>query len=231
MDECRIVSLRDGEKGTLFICKKWISMYLPETHICPLDFGVATRAYPGMGDNGDAFVIKKWESGGLGAVIDGLGHGRFARRAAQKARFCVEGSSQGPISEIFLRTQRDCRATRGVVMAAVAFDFSDLSDMKLSFASIGNIETRMFGSPQPVRFLVRRGILGKNAPKPIVTDHQWTEKNILVMHTDGLSSHWSLEDFPEIISQSANDSAQRLLTSLAKDSDDATVMVIKGRKG
>lgn len=101
---------------------------------------------------------------------------------------------------------------------------------RLSMASIGNIETRVFGTLRPMRFEIRRGIVGVNARDPLVTEHQWEPNFILVMHSDGLSSHWRWHDFPEIAQSPASIIAQQLLNRLAKDNDDATVLVVKSEE-
>jgi hypothetical protein len=50
----------------------------------------------------------------------------------------------------------------------------------------------------------------------------------MVLHSDGLRTHWTWEDFPGLTTQSAGALAQQLLSTLAKDEDDATVIVVKG---
>ncbi len=194
------------------------------TKQCPLDFGVATRPYPGMALNGDAFVIKQWDESALVAVIDGLGHGQYAHRAAQHAREYVARHFDQPLANIFRGTGRACQATRGVVMALARFDWGQ---SKLTFATVGNIEARLFGNSEPVGFMIRRGIIGANAPNPIVTEHRWEPRNVLILHSDGLATHWRWEDFPHLAGKSATALAQGLLRALAKDNDDATVVVVK----
>jgi hypothetical protein len=43
-----------------------------------------------------------------------------------------------------------------------------------------------------------------------------------------LRTHWIWEDFPGLDTQSAGVIAQQLLSALAKEDDDATVVVVKG---
>jgi serine/threonine protein phosphatase PrpC len=191
-----------------------------------LTFGAASRPHPRMTENGDAFVIKGWDGGALVAVIDGLGHGPFAQRAAQTARQYVEAHVDQPLDAIFRGVGRACRATRGVVMALARFDGGGT---QITFASIGNIEVRVFGSVEPMNFPVRRGIVGLNAPNPTVTQHRWQPHHVLVLHSDGLTTLWRWEDFPDLGRASAAVTARRLLQVLAKGDDDATVLVVKGR--
>jgi hypothetical protein len=51
----------------------------------------------------------------------------------------------------------------------------------------------------------------------------------LVLHSAGVTTHWRGEDFRDRGSASASVMAQRLLQALARDDDDATVLVVKGR--
>jgi serine/threonine protein phosphatase PrpC len=159
-------------------------------------------------------------------VIDGLGHGPFAQRAAQTARQYVESHVDQPLDVIFRGVGRACHATRGVVMALARFD---RDGTQLTFANIGNIEARVFGSVEPMNFAVRRGIVGVNAPNPVVTQHRWQPNHVLVLHSDGVTTRWRGEDFRDLGSASASVMARRLLHALAKDDDDATVLVVKGR--
>jgi anti-sigma regulatory factor (Ser/Thr protein kinase)/serine/threonine protein phosphatase PrpC len=224
MDEFDIQS--QPSTGTYIVCRRWVCVSEATGKLCPLSFGAATRPHPRMGLNGDAFIIKQWEESALVGVIDGLGHGQWAQRATQTARRYVENHSAQLLGETFRSVGRLCRATRGVVMALARFDWKQ---EKLTFASVGNIETRIFNSPEPVKFVIRRGIVGLNAPNPVVTQHHWEPGNIMVMHSDGVGTRWQWEDFPELASESATVTAQRLLHVLAKEEDDATVVVVRGK--
>jgi len=224
MDEFHITSSVAPISGTSILCKRWLRLDYADEN-CPLEFGVASRPHLGMNLNGDAFVIKRWHQSVLVAVIDGLGHGQYAHRAARTAKDYVNRHYDQPLPELFRGVGRACRATRGVVMAIARFDWNR---NHLSFANIGNIEARVIGSSTPVRFLVRRGIIGNNAPSPCITDHQWHPHYILILHSDGLTTHWEWQDFSKLTGKPASLIAQELLRSLAKENDDATVVVVKG---
>jgi anti-sigma regulatory factor (Ser/Thr protein kinase) len=226
MDQFDIISHRGVNAGTTIVCTRWLRVDEPLLSCCPLEFGAATRAYPTMLVNGDAFIIKRWSASALVSVIDGLGHGQYAHRAAQAAKQYVEMHVDQPLEAIFRGVGRTCRATRGVVMALVRFDFSG-DDIRFAFASIGNIETRVFGSATRQQFIIPRGIVGGNAPRARVTDYSWSPGTVLVLHSDGVSCHWGLTDFPDLLRESAAVMAPRLLRTLAKDTDDATVVVVR----
>jgi hypothetical protein len=178
-------------------------------------------------------------------VIDGLGHGPFAHQAAQSARHFVESHDDRPLEELFRGVARVCRATRGVVMALARFEVGGPRAaggvaesasaggeppvaIRLSFASIGNVEARVLHPPEPINLTIQRGVLGGVAPTPRRTDHAWDRRSVLVLHSDGLTTHWRWDDFPDLAAQPAAVVAHRLLLALARDDDDATVVVIKG---
>lgn len=215
--------------GTSIRCERWVRPPVCGTHPSPLALGAATRVYPGMQMNGDAFVLKQWDGHALVAVVDGLGHGQFAHRAAQAARRYVESHYDQPLAEVFHGVGRACRATRGAVMAIARFAFGPPpAPIRISFASVGNIEARVYGSPEPMNFVVRRGVLGGNAPSPVVLEQRWEPAAVLVLHSDGIRTRWQWEDLSPLLSQPASALAQGLLNAWTKEDDDATVVVVKG---
>ncbi|HLG14594.1 MAG TPA: ATP-binding protein [Blastocatellia bacterium] len=224
MDDLDIQSRRADQPGTRIVCKRWLGGLATSLAPCPLEFGVAARPHPTMTVSGDAFVVKRWEESALVGVIDGLGHGEFAHRAGATARHYVETHFTQPLDAIFLGVARACRATRGVVMALGRFDWAQ---ERMTFASIGNVEARVFGADEPMNFIVRRGVLGGSSPMPMVTHHRWKTSNVMVLHSDGLATRWRWEDIADLAGSSATAVAHRLLQKLARDDDDATVLVVK----
>jgi anti-sigma regulatory factor (Ser/Thr protein kinase)/serine/threonine protein phosphatase PrpC len=221
MDEFNISS---GPGGTRIVCRKWRRAHPISGRPSPLAFGVATRPCLGYDYNGDAFVVRQWGESALAGVIDGLGHGQGAHQAAETARHYVESHYDLPLAKIFPGVSRACRATRGVVMALARFDWGQ---EKLSFASVGDIEVRIYPRERRAAFPLQRGILGLNAPTVVVTEQPWPAEQILVLHSDGLRTHWSWDEFPGLLGQPAPVMAARLLQALAKDRDDATVVVVR----
>jgi serine/threonine protein phosphatase PrpC len=192
-----------------------------------LDCGGATRARGQGPDNGDALVIRQWNSLALLGVVDGLGHGQFARKAANAARTYLEQHYDQPLDNLFRGVERACCATRGVVMALARFD---LLQGKLLAASVGNVEVRVVEGPAPFHLMPRRGILGLRAPSPHITGHTWSEGSLLIMHSDGLAGRWGWHEFKELADQSPAVIARGLLNRLAKPEDDATVLVARNSR-
>jgi serine/threonine protein phosphatase PrpC len=105
----------------------------------------------------------------------------------------------------------------------------DLEENVLNFGSVGNIEARIFGAAKHKSFVVRRGVIGFNAPTPVVTSHPWTDKCILVIHSDGLKTHWHWDDFPKLERKPAETIAHKLMKNLGKHNDDSTVVVVRSK--
>jgi anti-sigma regulatory factor (Ser/Thr protein kinase) len=205
MDEFNIESHLG--RGTHILCRKWLRAPNNNLNTSPLEWGIATRPRQRSDVNGDAFVAKAWAEFVLVGVIDGLGHGPFAHRAAESARHYIEAHYDQPLERIFQGTELACRATRGVVMALALFDWKK---SVFQLASVGNIEVRLF-PPAPFSYIVRRGIVGLNAPHPRVTQHNWASNNQMLLFSDGIKTHWTWDDFPGLANKNITAAAQELL--------------------
>jgi len=210
--------------GLRLICQRWIRPRTNGLRMVDLACGVATRSYRLLPENGDAFIVKQWERHALVGVIDGLGHGQFAQRAAQTARQYIEHHYDQPLESLFRGAGRACRATRGVVMA---LGHLDLDRHKLTLASVGDIEVRLIGNPERFNFIVKRGIVGLNTPNPVSSEHSWTSDSLLIMHSDGLRTKWTWDEFSDVAGAAPQVIAKRLLEGLGRVDDDATVLVVR----
>jgi serine/threonine protein phosphatase PrpC len=221
MDDLEFFS--NSQAGLRVVCQRWLRPRPSAFGAARLAFGAATRPCRLGPENGDAFIIRQWESYALAGVIDGLGHGQFAQRAAQTARQYIEQHFDQPLPALFRGAERACRATRGVVLALARFD---LARRNVQVASVGNVEVRLLGGPTRLNLLARRGIIGLNAPSPAPTEHPWASSSLLVMHSDGLHTHWEWEQFRGAAQDSPTVLAHQLLRALGKMEDDATVIVV-----
>ncbi len=223
MDEMEFCPRPDG--GARIVCQRWVRPRPTECGGERVEFGAASRAYRFQPINGDALVVRQWPDHALAGIIDGLGHGPFAQRAAQCARHYLEQHFHQGLDSLFRGVGRACRATRGVVLALARFDFAKHT---VELASVGNIEVWLLGRQQPFQPVVRRGIVGViNAPAPMVTEHPWTAANVLILHSDGIQSGWDSAELCRLSRQSAVSAARCLLEGYGRLDDDATVLVAR----
>jgi anti-sigma regulatory factor (Ser/Thr protein kinase) len=224
MDEVDIHSTPGS--GTHVVCRRWLREKADIDPDARWDVGVFTRSRLFAAENGDAFVIKHHAGELLTGLIDGLGHGEFAQKAALAAQQYVQSHSSQPLEKIFAGVGRACKATRGVVMALARFK----SSSRLQFASIGNIEVRTWSGEERIPFVLKRGFLGAQECHVHVQEFDWRPEWLLVLHTDGLRTHWQWSDFPGIQRDTAQVVASRLMRALAVEHDDATVLAVQGRR-
>ena len=157
-------------------------------------------------------------------VADGLGHGLGAAEAAQRAveifdddKNCLPGDCLGRIHD-------GLRATRG---AAAAVARVDRSKGIIRYAGIGNIAASVMNG-QPARSLISyNGILGHGVHKLQELNYPWSEGAILVMHSDGLSTHWDLDSYPGLRNRHPSVIAAVLFRDHARERDDVTVVVTR----
>jgi len=226
MDEFVILPEQKEKSGAHIICKRWVRDGEDgQLRDCPLEIGVATRPHPRMRVSGDSLVVKKWGSSVMVSVVDGVGHGEFAHASARRARHYIENHYDQDISNIFRGVELNCRGTRGVVMALAKFDWVK---SKLTFGSVGNIETHVYDGSEKINFIVRRGIVGKSAPMPKVSELHWNPQTIMIMHSDGIKSlrHWK-DYFDKNKEKPSTTIAQQMLHDYSRAEDDATVIIVK----
>lgn len=225
MDTMDIVSPSTRTGGTFVCCTKQLNSLHASASLCPFDVGIAAQAYPGLKVNGDAFVSCWKNDSLLVGVIDGLGHGQFAHVAAERIRKYVIDHSHLPLDRIFLGSSRASMSSRGGVMALCRLQREN-GVTTVSYASVGNVEARIVGKAPQILPVVR-GILGKGTIRPVIHNPQIHHNDVLVMYSDGISSHWNSDVFELFTLTSANDIASALFKELAKNTDDATLVVVK----
>lgn len=212
--------------GTRILARRWRYPESPPSDGL-VDAGLASRPCPGYDRNGDAFLLSSWGRKSLVAVIDGLGHGDRAHRAARAARTYVAGHAREPLEAIFRGTDRACRPTRGVVMALVRFDWAR---EHVTVGNVGNIDIRVFDVEEPLNFAVRRGFLGRRGPEPAIRTVPWPSGATLVLHTDGIRHRGLADHYRELRGEPTQVLARKLLSRLARSRDDATVALLRRRR-
>ena len=221
MDEFKIESHINA--GTHIIAKRWL-LNRVKREIYPLDFGGASRPFPGLNVNGDSFIIKRWEENVLIGVIDGLGHGPMASQASKVALQYIKKNFDQPLNQIIRGLHLACTHSRGIVAALARFN---LLNREILYAGVGNIEARTFGNKLNESFISRRGIIGHTLPTIRVIKHIWEPGFVLIMYSDGIKSGWTWNEFAHLYSKTARSIAFQMLENLAKNNDDATIVIVK----
>ena len=175
---------------------------------------------------GDAWEVLESEGVLRAMVVDGLGHGAFAEEAALEALavFRVEaGSGAGATLQLI---DKALTKTRG---AAGAIAELDPKKGSVTIAGVGNVSARLLYDGQSKSFGSDNGTLGTGVRKVSEFNHPWTPGCLLVMHSDGMKTRWSLDDYPGILRKSPGLIAGLLYRDFRRGGDDATVIVVRHR--
>ncbi len=196
----------------------------------PADDGyvVASRMTPIRGEivSGDSWSCLRHGDALAVAIVDGLGHGPKAAEAARAAIECFHRSIRdaGPVQAIELAHQA-LLSTRGAVMAVACID---ARAQTLRFAGLGNISAVVHTQGASTRLGSTDGTVGYGVRKAREASVAWTPRSTLIMNTDGLSSRWNLAKLPGLLACHPVLIAAVLHREFARNSDDATVVVVQG---
>ena len=179
---------------------------------------------PGNTRSGDLEFVDVQPDSAVVAVVDGLGHGESAARAAELATQTIRAHVQEPLTTIVQRCHDALRCTRGVVMSIAAID---LEHRMLNWLGIGNVRAVLCRpeaafEPRREELLLRSGVVGVHLPSLRVAAMPIAAHDTIIFATDGIRSEFAdrLAAFRQ-----PQDLAQRILAEYCRQSDDALVVV------
>lgn len=181
--------------------------------------------YPGEKICGDGYYVKHSKKGFQIFVGDGLGHGESANEAVEAAikvfKQTIEWDPVAILREMHIKVKK----TRGLVATIASVDYK--SDV-WNLCGIGNINTRIYNGLENKTYTPYNGILGHNIPRTLNnTIVPYKKHQIIIMHSDGLRTRWSLNDLTSIFKQSPGIIAASLFKENIRGTDDATILTGK----
>jgi len=189
----------------------------------PLVAGLSIPA-PGEIECGDAWAV--WSAGELTSVFvsDGLGHGHDAATASAAAVAAFLRNAERSAEDVIGAVHNALKSTRG---AAVAIAEMDRRRGVISYCGLGNISA-VVATPTGEQHLVSlAGIAGHVARRLQAYTHPWLPGHVLVMHSDGIGSHWALGNYPGLAARQPGVIAGVIARDHRRGSDDATVVVAR----
>ena len=193
-----------------------------------LEWGTATAPHPAQNVSGDAALVRRLPEGALVAVIDGLGHGHEAARAAQVARETVREAAGADIIALAHRCHRALACTRG---AALALAYVSTSASTLTWLGVGNVEGRLITGDQQTRppsanasLRLRCGVIGHQLPVIGTATLDIHRGDVLILSTDGITPRFG--DALDV-SGSSQRIAERILVEHWTVADDGLVLVLR----
>lgn len=173
---------------------------------------------------GDAWGASRHADGVTVMVADGLGHGLLAHEASREAVSLLETQGADAASRLLEDAHGRLRATRG---AAIAIARCELPARRVTFAGAGNITGTFAGLGLRRSMVSHSGIVGHKIHSAREVAYDWPEHALLVMHSDGLESHWDLASYPGLTVRHPALIAAVLYRDFARGRDDVTVVVLR----
>jgi anti-sigma regulatory factor (Ser/Thr protein kinase) len=183
---------------------------------------------PGEDVSGDGWAVEHFPFRTVFLVADGLGHGPDAARATAEAVRVFRQARGLAITEIIRAIHDGLRPTRG---AAVAVLEADLEQRIVRFAGIGNISGALCGPTGMRQMVSHHGIAGHQVAKIQEFSYPWPGGALIVMHSDGLISHWNFSTYPGLTARHPGLIAGVLYRDFSRGRDDVTVVIAKDAEG
>jgi anti-sigma regulatory factor (Ser/Thr protein kinase) len=194
----------------------------------PYPIGAVCVPAPGEEESGDAWAA--WAAGELTSIFlcDGLGHGTEAARAANLAVQTFRRQAERSAPDVIASVHDALKPTRG---GAVALAELDQRHGTLRYAGLGNISAvvvRPDGTEQHLISLA--GIAGHVLRRLQVFTYDWPVGSMLIMHSDGLGTHWSLGPYPGLSVRRPDIVAGVLYRDCRRGSDDVAVLAVRNEE-
>lgn len=155
-------------------------------------------------------------------MADGLGHGPVAHDAAAEALSSFAQSTERSPKQMLLDVHSALQKTRG---AAIAIAEIRRDRKVLTYVGSGNIAASLVSEGKSRSLVSMNGTPGHNMSTPQEFTYPWVDGSLLIMHSDGLGTRWSLADYPGLASRHPALIAGVLYRDHNRKRDDATVLV------
>ena len=189
-----------------------------------LELGVVSLAMAGEIECGDSWGIADNDQFISILVADGLGHGPLAASASKAAVAAFVNNPFDRPEEALRAMHRAASGTRGTAAACARLNSAELT---IDYAGVGNISGAVVTEARPRGMVSHNGTLGLQVARTQQFQYPMPGGSYVVMHSDGLSSRWSLADYPGLAQRHPAIIAAVLYRDYSRVRDDVTVIVAR----
>lgn len=193
----------------------------------PFQWGSACRSISPELLSGDNWRVAE-QAGVLAVMVaDGSGHGPEAAAASGQVGAVFDSQPFIAGTEFMEKAHGKLRGSRG---AAVAIAHVNVHTGRISYTGTGNIAGHLHairGEPASQGLVSHNGIVGVNQRKPMQFTYACPPQALLIMHSDGLRSRWSLSDYPGLLVRHPALIAGVLYRDFSRGRDDLAVVVVR----
>ncbi len=212
-------------RGTVFISR----LLANSDNVCCLPqlvLGVVSRPVANEPVSGDAWAVKYTGDTTLLLLADGLGHGPLAADASHRAVAVFARTPDTAPAPILRQIHGALKGTRG---AAIAVAHLDYKKAICYFGGIGNIAGRVISAESTSHMVSHVGTAGHEARRFQEFTYKLPAPAVVVMHSDGLTSGWSLDRYAGLLRHDPSLIAAVLYRDNTRARDDVCVIAAKWR--
>ena len=213
--------------GTVAMAQLWSQRQPVAARQSLYEIGAAMVTHPGEEICGDDWAWAMRDDRLALIVADGLGHGLAAHEAAAAATDVFHREHEQAPGRVIADVHAALRATRG---AAVAMVSVDIDRALATYCGLGNISAvQMSGTDSRQSMVSQNGTAGHVASRIHEFNYPVPPRSMIVMYSDGLTSHWDLSRYPGLSTRHPSIIAGVLYRDFKRRRDDVTVVVAKQR--
>jgi anti-sigma regulatory factor (Ser/Thr protein kinase) len=210
--------------GTVVLSRLFAAPLQSVSRMKTMEIGAITKPKKGEEVCGDHWSVAEQQGQWQFLVADGLGHGPLASEAAMQAERLFTTTRSRMLPDLLTAIHDALRSTRG---AAVAIADVDLGRQVVRFAGVGNIAGAVVSTAGTKNMVSLNGTAGVQMRKITEFSYPWSGDGLLVLHSDGLVSHWSMAQYPRLYERHPTLIAAVLYRDHDRGRDDVTVVVAK----
>ena len=190
-----------------------------------MDYGMAKRAFRDAPFIGDAGLIRALDGQVFLSVIDVLGHGEPAHQLAQVCVAYLDKHCRWAPAALMNGLHKHILGSRGVV---ASIGHVDEKTGIFKYSSVGDTTVRKIGA-QNASGVSEPGIVGYRMRTPQERTMLLTDGDLLLLYTDGISSHFELPEELSPHTAAAETAARAVVARFGKPSDDALCIALRYR--
>jgi serine phosphatase RsbU (regulator of sigma subunit) len=191
-----------------------------------LDYGIFNRPSIGERVSGDTGIVLNRGNLIFLGIIDVLGHGPEAHELARQIETFLRKNWKPDVVATMNHLHSEIKGSRG---AAAGLGVFDTATNELSYAGVGNTMVRKLGSRAAQLYSVD-GIVGTRMRQPVEQKLHMINSDVILMYSDGVSDRFGLDDYPQLLYESATAIARNIVHRFGKVYDDATCVVLRYKK-
>ena len=209
-------------RGTALRLEVWAGA--PPPPEAELEVGAVCLPKTGEEVPGDGWLLEASGDYRTIMVVDGLGHGPNAARAARAATEAFAAHPSATPGALMQICHGALAATRGAAGAAARVAPAKRHG---SFAGVGNIACRVETTGARRQLVSHSGTLGHVMRRVQEFEFDFPAGALLILQSDGLTTRWTSDEYPGLLAKHAGLIAGVLYRDHNRGTDDVTVVVLK----